>query len=49
MEGVTVLQLTLVVKEDIYLLVSVSKMNNSNTSMLSERKSVGKMMDLSDR
>ena len=34
MEGVIVLQLTLVVKEDVYLLVSGSKMNNFNTSML---------------
>ena len=49
MEEVIVLQLTLVVKEDVYLLVSGSKMINSNTSMLQERKSVAKMMDLSDR
>ena len=34
MEGVIVLQLTLVVKEDVYLLVLGSKMNNSDTSML---------------
>ena len=34
MEGVILLQLTLVVKEDVYLLVSGSKTNNSNTSML---------------
>ena len=47
MEGV--LQLTLVVEEDVYLSVSGSKMNNSNTSMLYERKFIGKMMDLSDR
>ena len=32
------LQLTLVVNEDVYLLVSGSKMNNSDTSMLQERK-----------
>ena len=34
MEGVIVLHLTLVVKEDVYLLVSGSRMNNSDTSML---------------
>ena len=34
MEEVSALQLTLVVKEDVYLLVSGSEMNNSNTSML---------------
>ena len=34
MEGVIVLQLTLVVKEDVYFLVSGSEMNNSNTFML---------------
>ena len=34
MEEVIVLQLTLVVKEDVYLLVSGSEMNNSDTSML---------------
>ena len=34
MEGVIVLQLTPVVKEDVCLLVSGSKMNNSKTSML---------------
>ena len=34
MEGVIVLQLTLVVKEDVYVLVSGSKMDNSDTSML---------------
>ena len=34
MEGLIVLQLTLVVKKDVYLLVSGSKMNNSSTSML---------------
>ena len=34
MEEVIVLQLTLVVKNDVYLLVSGSKMNNSDTSML---------------
>ena len=34
MEGVIVLQLMLVVKEDVYLLVSGSEMNNSKTSML---------------
>ena len=34
MEGMIVQQLTLVVKEDVYLLVSGSKMNNSDTSML---------------
>ena len=34
MEEVIVLQLTLVVKEDVYLLVPGSKMNNSDTSML---------------
>ena len=34
MEGVIVLQLTLVVKKDVYLFVSGSEMNNSDTSML---------------
>ena len=34
MEGVIVLQLTLVVKEDVYLFVVGSRINNSNTSML---------------
>ena len=34
MEEAIVLQLTLVAKEDVYLLVSGSKMNNSETSML---------------
>ena len=34
MEGVIVLQLTLVVKKYVYLLVSGSEMNNSDTSML---------------
>ena len=34
MEGVIVLQLTLVVKEDVYLFVLGSEMNNSDTSML---------------
>ena len=34
MEEVKVLQLTLVVKKNVYLLVSGSGMNNSNTSML---------------
>ena len=34
MEEVIVLQSILVVKEDVYLLVSGSKMNNSHTSML---------------
>ena len=43
------IQLTLVVKEDVYLLVLGSKMNNSDTSMFWKRKLVGKMMDLSDR
>ena len=43
-----VLQLTLEAKEDVYLLVSGSRMNNSDTSMLKEGKSVGKIMDLSD-
>ena len=33
-EGVILLQLTLVVKKDVYLLVSGSEMNNSDTSML---------------
>ena len=32
--GVIVIQLTLVVKEDVYLLVSGSKIINSDTSML---------------
>ena len=34
MEGVIVLQLTLVIKEDVYLFVSGFEMNNSDTSML---------------
>ena len=34
MEEVIVLQLTLEVKEDVYLLVSGSEMHNSDTSML---------------
>ena len=34
MEKVIVLQLTLVVKKDVYLLVSGSRMINSDTSML---------------
>ena len=34
MEGVIVLQLTLVAKEDVYLFVSESEMNNSDTSIL---------------
>ena len=34
MEGVIVLQLTLVAKEDVYLFVSGSEMNNSDTFML---------------
>ena len=34
MEGMIVLQLPLVVKEDVYLFVSGSEMNNSDTSML---------------
>ena len=34
MEEVMVLQLTLVEKEDVYLFVSGSEMNNSDTSML---------------
>ena len=34
MEGVIVLQLTLVAKDDVYLFVSGAEMNNSNTSML---------------
>ena len=38
MEEVIALQLTLVVKKDVYLLLSGSRMN----------KSVGKMMDLND-
>ena len=41
-------QLTLVVKEDVYVFVSGSKLNNSNTSMLQEGISVGSIMDLSD-
>ena len=41
-------QLTLVVKEDVYMFVSGSKINNSDTSMLQERISVGRIMDLSD-
>ena len=48
MEGVIVLQLTLEVKEDEYLLGSWSRMNNSDTSMLLEGKSIGRIMDLSD-
>ena len=48
MEGVIVLQLTLVVKEDVYLFVSGSEINNPNTSMLWEGASVGRTMDLSD-
>ena len=48
MDGVIVLQLTLEAKEDVYLLVSGSRMNNSDTSMLKEGKSVGRIMDLSD-
>ena len=42
------LQLTQEAKGDVYLLVSGSRMNNSDTSMLKERKSVGRIMDLSD-
>ena len=34
MEGVVVLQLTLVIKEDVYLFVSGSEMKYSNTSKL---------------
>ena len=34
MEGVIVLQLTPVVKKDVYLLISGSEMNNLDTSML---------------
>ena len=49
MEEMVVLQLTPVVKEDVYLLVSGSKMINSNTSMILKRKSIGKIMDLNDR
>ena len=41
-------QLTLVEKEDVYLFVSGSEINNSNISMLQERISVGRIMDLSD-
>ena len=37
MEEVIVVQLTLEVKKAVYLLVSGSKMNYSNTSMLKER------------
>ena len=48
MEEVIVLQLTLVVKEDVYLLVSGSKMNNSETYALG-KKTVGMMINLSDR
>ena len=43
------IQLTLVVKKDVDLLVSASKMNNSDTSVLQEGKSVGKKMDFNDR
>ena len=42
------LQLTLVAKEDVYLFVSVSELNNSDTFMLLEGKSVGRIMDLND-
>ena len=48
MEKVIVPQLTLVVKKDVYLFVSRSKINNSDTSMLQEGISVGRIMDLSD-
>ena len=48
MEGVIVLQLTLVVKEDVYLFVSGSEINIPDTSMLQEGKSVGRIMDLND-
>ena len=42
------LQLTPEVKEDVYFLVSGSRMNHSDTSMLKEGKSVGRIMNLSD-
>ena len=45
MEGVIVLQLTLEAKKDVYLLVSGSRMNNSDTFMLKEGKSIGRIMD----
>ena len=48
MEGVIVPQLTLEAREDVYLLVSGSGMNNSDTSVLKEGKSIGRIMDLSD-
>ena len=48
MEEVIVLQLTLVVKKDVYLLVSGSEMNNSETIYAVGRKFVGKVMDLND-
>ena len=40
-------QLTLVVKNDIYLFVSGSELNNPDTSMLQEGISVGRIMHLS--
>ena len=42
------LQLTLEVKEDVFLLLLGSRMNNSDTSILLEGKSIGRIMDLSD-
>ena len=48
MDKVIVPQLTLVVKEDVYLFVSGSKTNNSDTSMFQEGISIGSIMDLSD-
>ena len=45
MEGVIVLQLTLEVKKDVYLLVSGSRMNHSDASILKEGKSIGRIMD----
>ena len=48
MEEVIVLQLTLEAKDDVYLLVSGCRMNNSDTFFLKQGKSVGRIMDLSD-
>ena len=49
MEEVIVLQLTPVVEKDVYLLVSGSGMINFDTSVALGKRSVGRIMDLSDK
>ena len=49
MEEGVVLQLTLEVKEDVYLLVSGSGINNSDISILWKEKFIGRIMDLNDK